>query len=108
MYNAIDYSLSDEERKRGEDNRKRGGRDNFTKRQVEETAEQIADWLVRDAEQVKARIFQTPGNEQGMVHSMLIDKRYLLVALHVDRNIKAKTENDEYVDFSRLLPRDKV
>ena len=26
----------------------------------------------------------------------------------VDRNIKAKIENDEYVDFSRLLSRDKV
>ena len=61
VHNAIDDSLSDEERKRGEDNRKRVGRDNFTERQVEETMEQKADRLVRDAEQAKARIFQTPG-----------------------------------------------
>ena len=87
--------------------------------------EDRADRLVREAEQAKAKIFQTPGKNLGqgggtnakvanidreriLVHSMMVDDDYLPLAAHLDEGIKQKIANGEYVDFSKLLPRDRV
>ena len=33
---------------------------------------------------------------------------YLIVAAHVDENLERRIRNGEFIDFSRLLPRDRV
>ena len=42
------------------------------------------------------------------VHSAMVDENYLLVATHVDESTQRKIEKGDYVDFTRLLPRDKI
>ena len=71
------------------------------------TPEDKADQLIRDSEQAKARIYDLQGKEP--VHSTTsIDDDYLLVAAHVDEVIQRKIANHEYVEFAKLLPKDKV
>lgn len=89
--------------------------------------QQRVDTLIRDAENVKARMhdfqgmnipqnnFQERVNRAGQldlsqqfVHSAMVDEEYLVVAAHVDENLLKKIRNCEYVDFARLLPRDRV
>ena len=43
-----------------------------------------------------------------LVHSMIVDEDYLVVAAHVDAATKQKIEVGEYVDFAKLLPKDKI
>ena len=43
-----------------------------------------------------------------LVHSMMVDQNYLMVAAYVDENLRMKIVNGEYVDFARLLPHDRV
>ena len=40
--------------------------------------------------------------------SSLVDEEYLVLAGHIDANTRLKIETGEYVDLSKLLPRDKV
>ena len=39
------------------------------------------------------------------MHSSEVDERYLVIGVHVDPSIQQKIVNNEYVDFSRLLPK---
>ena len=84
-----------------------------TQRQSPE--EDRMDQIIRDAENSKAKIFQTPGNrnynfdfEKKFVHSSMVDEEYMILAGHVDANIRVKIESGEYVDLAKLLPRDRV
>ena len=85
---------------------------------------------IRDAETSKARIYDVAGNDcvhdiqdksrQGeshrewdelkskFAHSLLVDESYLMVASHVDQGMRQRIERGEFVDFARLLPRNKV
>ena len=38
----------------------------------------------------------------------MVDEDYQLVAAHIDETLRRKIQNTEYVDFARLLPRDRV
>ena len=38
----------------------------------------------------------------------MVDENYSLVAAHVDQSIRDKILNGEYVDFAKLLPRDRI
>ena len=85
---------------------------------VNMTPQEKSDQILQEAERFKARVFQTPGkvmdqgvhieSNQDMVHTLILDERYLSVASHVDLATKNKVVNNEYVDFSKLLPRDRV
>ena len=46
--------------------------------------------------------------ENRFVHSAMVDEDYLVVAGYVDENTARKIKLGEYVDFSKLLPRDRV
>ena len=94
----------------------------------EELAKKRADDLVRQAEAGKAKILEVAGKDpfltnrsqheandlrSGRVfmndhHPALIDEDYLVVGNHVEENIRERIENGEYVDFARLLPRDRL
>ena len=85
----------------------------------EEEQEDRADKLVREAENAKAKIFQTPGrtvnfdkevNKRNRIlaHTMIIDDDYLTIGSHVEETLKIKIEKGEYVDFAKLLSRDQT
>ena len=38
----------------------------------------------------------------------MVDEEYLLVAAHVDESIQKKIADQEYMDFSKLVPRDRI
>ena len=42
------------------------------------------------------------------VHSAMVDESYHLVGSHVDESTQEKIVNGEYVDFARLVPRDRI
>ena len=44
----------------------------------------------------------------NFVHSAVVDELYTLVALHVDEASIRKIHDHEYVDFAKLVPRDRV
>ena len=88
-----------------------------------------ADELVRQAEKSKAKMYNVAGKDDDQVHyndnltqhpifngnmsreimhSVLVDEHYSLVAAHVEDNVKRKIIMGEFVDFEKLLPRDKV
>lgn len=71
--------------------------------------------MVRDAEVSKARIYDVPDKENDLsshnrvvYHSSLLDEDYLLVGNYLDDNTRHKIGNAEYVDFAKLVPKDRV
>ena len=90
--------------------------------------------MIQENEQLKARIMEVPGeqNIQGITvgninvgpsmnlpltphllqatpsHSSVVDEDYLLVGNYLDENIKRRIGNGEFVDFAKLMPRDRV
>ena len=83
-----------------------------------EEYEDHADKMIREAEKAKAKIFQTPGNialphsnenlQQNFLLSTVVDQHYMFLVGHVDAQLKAKIESGEFVDLSKLLPKDRV
>ena len=86
------------------------------------TPKQRADQYLKEAERAKERILQVPGNttnysdkhmvkhdEPGdLVHSVIVDEEYSAIASHVDDSLKHHIMQGEYVDFVRLIPRDRI
>ena len=91
-------------------------RDNSQQRRQSDRAEERATELIRKAEAKKAKSMHPTGRPDlpfdidmhggGLAHSVLVDENYLVVAAHVDEVTQYKIEKGEYVDFSRLIPRD--
>ena len=84
-------------------------------KQNEMTPKQQADKFIREAESAKARILGTQGKTEQtfdlnkkFVHSAMVDEDYLLVASHVDSVTYNKIVQGEYVDFAKLIPKDKI
>ena len=42
------------------------------------------------------------------MHSAMVDEAYLTVGRHVEEGLRQKIWNNEFIDFARLLPRDRV
>ena len=77
------------------------------------TPEDRAEKLVRDAERSKAKIFALPGNvhaqvNQDYIKSLIIDEEYMKVGAHVDEVTYEKIIKGKYVNFSKLIPGDKL
>ena len=82
-----------------------------------------AGQVIRQAEAAKAHIFVTPGNvEVPLLHNNFnrqiqqvvsnqvrasFDENYIMVGANIDAGLQDKIKRGEYVDFSRLLPRDR-
>ena len=108
---------------RQHENQSRGARTD-QHRQEQQNPEEIADNTIREVEQAKGRVFDVPGERnnqlvnvnqplmagllQNYVHSMFVDKNYCLVAAHIDATTKAKIVEGQYVDFSKLVSKDRV
>ena len=86
----------------------------------EPSAKQRGDQLIKDAEVAKAKIYDVPGRIDSNIFcdkdnltsqfmkSALMDESFLLVASHLDQNTHEKIIRGEYVDFARLIPRDRI
>ena len=77
--------------------------------------EAMAAREVQHAEAVKAQQNDITGNtnrrvsqEFGFTHSMFVDEDYAMMGGHVDNATRVCIINDEYMDFARLLPRDRL
>ena len=82
--------------------------------------EERAARMIRDAEAAKQQILEVPGKDfltphidkeqvrGSYVNSILADEDYQVVASHVDESIKQRIVNNEYVNFSQLIPHDKI
>ena len=73
-----------------------------------------AEKLVIEAKNAKARIFPNLGRSAKLINvnqqqsTAMMDKDYLVVGGHIDESMETKIVNGEYVDFGKLLPRDKI
>ena len=85
-----------------------GFRGQVEQRQESElTAEQKAEKIIIEAEAAKARMFpRGPGNDKLV--SAQIDDDYLVIGSHIDELTQNKIMKDEYIDFVKLLPRDRI
>ena len=63
------------------------------------------DQEIKQAEAVKARMNDITGK---FAHSMFVDEDYTMMCGHIDLSVRNKIVNSEYVDFARLLPKDRV
>ena len=75
--------------------------------------------IIREAEASHARLHTSPGkvqtdrcitNWQNMneIQTSAVDEKYLVIGSHVDAALQAKIINHEYIDFARLLPKDRI
>ena len=78
------------------------------------TPQEKAEQLIKDAERAKAKILSTPGNldpidlSKEFVHSVMVDESYSVIAAHVDEATYDKIIQGRYVDFSKLISKDKI
>ena len=83
------------------------------RQQEYESPEERAFNIIKNAEMAKGKIFATKGNcevdiTNHFLHSAMADESYLLVASHLDSGTLAKIIQGDYVDFVKLIPRDRV
>ena len=82
-----------------------------------------AEEMVREVEKARAQILNVPGKSYQIinpptnadpariniaVHSSFLDEDYLIVGNYIDENTKRRIGNGEYVDFAKLMPKDKL
>ena len=90
------------------------GRRGFGTLPYQMTPEEKAQKMIREAEAAKARIFAAPGIEnfashwEGLTPTAVCDEGYIVVSGHLDESTVVRISKGEYVDFSKLLPRDRV
>ena len=81
--------------------------------------------LIQQAERAKARMMEVPGRNVfsqsknhhkelidkstgDLIHSVLVDEAYSAVATHVDEAVRKVIMSGGYVDFTKLLPKDRI
>ena len=78
--------------------------------------------MIKQAELSKARVYEVPGKQNlqtshallpmnvmnDYIHSAMVDENFLIVAAHIDDSTWRKIISCKYVDFSKLIPRDKI
>ena len=86
--------------------------------QKKETAEEWADKMIQEAEVTRARVYDLTGKEKlRLEHSLemgqegrissLMDEDYQLVASHMDEQTRQKIVQREYIDFVKLIRKDR-
>ena len=63
--------------------------------------------LIQDAENSRARMFDVPGKDLAL-SAQLIDEDYCMIDSYVDKSFKKKIQNFEYIDFSRLINKNRT
>ena len=72
----------------------------------------VADRMIREVDSTKSCMVAAKGTYgtafQDFLKTAYVDEKYMLMGSHLDENICKKIINHEYVDFAKLLPRDRV
>ena len=93
------------------------GKQDKTEKAVVLTPKEKAEQRICNAEKAKARLLEVKGNQienlesdslGHLIHSVLVDEEYSAIASHLDENMRRSIMTGEYVDFVRLLPRDRI
>ena len=104
----------------------------FSEEEYFDHGEARANKVIKEAEVAKARLYELPGEivvseaprfmpgaqgdaqnpnlslQNQFVHSAMVDEGYSVVAMHLEDTVCAKIVNHEYVDFSKLLAKDRI
>ena len=76
------------------------------------TAREQADNLIRANEKNKIEMLTTPGRFCGGNNTIqlcsAVDENYMVIGMHLESNLREKIKRGEYVDFAKLLPKDKL
>ena len=89
---------------------------------IDQRRDELAKAKLRETEAAKEATYQVPGElrkwgigpefnfdlSRDYVHSAMVDEDYLLVSAHVDESTQRKIANQEFIDFSKLIPRDRI
>ena len=73
-----------------------------------------AEQLIKEAERAKAQIYGPPGRFTSEVSQLIhtpaseADEDFLLVGSHIDQTMRQKIERGEYVDFAKLIMKDRI
>ena len=63
---------------------------------------------LRKAEATKNRPLPVPGKTNNFLHTAMVDETYIVMANHVDESTIVKIQNGEYVDFGKLIPKNRA
>ena len=91
-------------------------------RAAERTPPDQTQGIVCEVEASKARVLEMQGRPASILNvdnseqfesthfmqTAIMDEDYLIVAAHVDKVLERRIRNGEFIDFARLLPRDRV
>ena len=74
-----------------------------------------SEQVIRSVEAKRASLFTMKGNQDlimnwqsnELIRSAGIDENYLVIGSHVDQALQEKIVNNEFVDFAKLLPRNR-
>ena len=78
------------------------------------SAEEHTEQIIRQAEAAKAKIFPPTGRDdigqlgQKFEFVAKIDQEYLSIGSHVDEGMRDRIQRGEYMDFAKLLPKDRI
>ena len=89
------------------------GTSGYQSASAQPTAAQKARQTILEGEAAKAKIFPNPpGKTQEFSNDFRfiaqMDQDYLVIGAHVDDAMKSKIIKGEYVDFGKLLPKDRI
>ena len=73
---------------------------------VELTPDQCTDEIIKQAEAARVKVFPNTGESFQFIAK--IDQDYQLVGSHLDEHTKIKIQKGEYVDFGKLIPKDRI
>ena len=76
------------------------------RRDMDQRIKDRSSQMIREAENGKAQIYEVPGRHNFM-QTMMIDDSYIAVGSHIDQTVIQKIKMGVYIDFSKLLSRDR-
>ena len=69
---------------------------------------QAADELIKESERSRARLLDIPGRNEFNLNTIQMDEDYHMIDAHIDEVLRRKIWCFEYVDFSKLISKNKL
>ena len=93
---------------------KRGYSANVPQLAVQQPGLTRSEQMIKEAEASRAKVLGTPSKDDShlipmsYLHSAYVDEEYLVMGSHLDDATIKRIINHEFVDFGKLLPRDRL
>ena len=73
------------------------------------TMQEHADYLIKESEKSKAQMYNIPGRDSASSYLDVnrIDQDYHMIDSHIDESVKRRIQAFEYIDFSKLISRNR-